>query len=388
MPPFGSSFVTGGSSTVPTYGRRRNRGGSQQFADIRFLEHARSLRDFVEDFEGVVPSYTLTMPLYDGTADANKQLQAVNSRATLMAPRAGILQEVSYVAEDALVQDATNILTFTLTNKLGTGLGSTAMLAAVDGNTTKTTTGFAIVANRPQALVVSATAAALRVSAGDDLVGLASPVSLANTIDLPSYLIKIATLPSRWNPRTQHTAGLPLVGPVVGTANGEAICALSSTNEVMGAFADWGDQVAIPSSGQTLFWARVKFGTYGANETAIVGLTSAWNATLASMTQRCAFRLSGDMVLKAETDDGTTDSGLISTGLTVVAGTYYLLRIDMSDTGNVTFWVDERPLAVLSAPAFTTSSALLQPMFGVQKASGTGVPDLTVDYLRVLHARA
>ena len=65
---------------------------------------------------------------------------------------------------DALAQHGSNYVTVSITNLGQAGAGTTAVLGAVDGNTTKTTTGQAIVANGKLTLVLHTTAANLNVT--------------------------------------------------------------------------------------------------------------------------------------------------------------------------------------------------------------------------------
>lgn len=69
----------------------------------------------------------------------------------------------------ALTQHASNIWTFSITNLGQAGAGTTAILGAVDGNTTKTTTGQAVVANGKFTAVLTTTAVDLNVVEGDNL---------------------------------------------------------------------------------------------------------------------------------------------------------------------------------------------------------------------------
>ncbi len=84
-----------------------------------------------------------------------------------------------------------------------------------------------------------------------------------------------------------------------------------------------------------------------------------------------------------EADDGTTDTDDQATGTTITADTYYYFKIDMSDLRDVKFWIDDDLVASgVSVPALDGND-LLQPLIGIQKASGTGQVSVTCDFVSV-----
>lgn len=108
---------------------------------------------------------------------------AGTTEVLFIAPVTGTLSAAKVVFKDALAQHATNIVTFALVNKGQAGAGSTAMLAATDANTTKTTTGSAIGAYTTRNLTLHGTAANLVVAAGDCLaLQITGGGTLANTL--------------------------------------------------------------------------------------------------------------------------------------------------------------------------------------------------------------
>jgi hypothetical protein len=105
-----------------------------------------------------------------------------------MAPFAGKLAAAYFSAVDALAQHGSNYVTFTITNLGQAGAGTAAMLKTDDLNTTKTTTGVAIVANGKFTLVLTATASDLVVAAGDRIkVTITATGTLANTLTFPVF---------------------------------------------------------------------------------------------------------------------------------------------------------------------------------------------------------
>lgn len=381
----------GPTSTGPQYNRTRLEGSRHDLTDLEYGFNLRQWCDQVYDFAEAIRIEEVEVEL---TTDGGVHEQATTGANTgyVRSPVTGRLVSAQFVGEDALATDDSNYLTFAVANKLVSGAGAVAMLAATDANTTKATGGVAVAAVIGRSLTVSGTAANLRVLAGDVIAVTSTPTgTLANAIDKPTVRLRIATVDRRLTPVVASIAGNPLVGPVDDSANGEVICVLGATNEAQTAVLTWGDQLHIPASRAWMFEAIVKFGTIGANERAVVGLCSAYNATWDSTDQNAWFRLEGDMNLDIETDDATTNDDDNDTGIDIVADTYYLLRIYKAPSGAVHFYAhnlttDANHAGELSAPAFTTSH-LLQPIFGVQKASGTGVPSVTCDYMRIVWPR-
>jgi hypothetical protein len=109
----------------------------------------------------------------------------------VIAPVTGRLVRAWFVGKDALVQHGSNYITWAIVNKGQAGAGTTAMLAATDANTTKTTTGAATAAFTARALTLHGTAANLRVVRGDTLnVTVAATGTLANTITFPTIVLE------------------------------------------------------------------------------------------------------------------------------------------------------------------------------------------------------
>lgn len=101
----------------------------------------------------------------------------------VIAPQNGTLIEAIFSGTDALAAHASNYITFSITNLGQAGAGSTALLAATDANTTKTSTGSAIAAHTARSLTLSTTPANLVVAKGDRLrVRSTAAATSANTI--------------------------------------------------------------------------------------------------------------------------------------------------------------------------------------------------------------
>lgn len=116
---------------------------------------------------------------------------AGNNDDYVIVPITGIFAGVDFSAVDALATSDTNFITWTITNLGQAGAGSTALLAAGNGNTTKTTGGSAIAANTKRALSITTVVGADQVAAGDRLrIRAAVTGTLANTVAYPAYILR------------------------------------------------------------------------------------------------------------------------------------------------------------------------------------------------------
>jgi hypothetical protein len=207
--------------------------------------------------------------------------------------------------------------------------------------------------------------------------------------------------------------GTPTTAFVANTPNGEVLLQLDATSGSETAAITWGDQlnfwkadVATPILGDGPFAEfRIKIGAVtavGANDTVVFGMATAFNATLSSIAEYAWFKLTGNMNLLLETNDGTTANTAFNplfAPVTLVAGKYYYFTIDFSDPTNIAFWVSNFDssvasnsevfdifLGTVSMKALTTAM-LFQPIVVVQRSSGTDNVDVTVDLISTKWAR-
>lgn len=132
-------------------------------------------------------------------AAARKPIQVVsasiattgNTDNYVIVPETGTLDSVDFSSLAALTANDSNYITFSITNLGQAGAGSTAMLAATDANTTKSTGGTGLSANTKRSLTLHGTAANLAVTAGDRLlIRAAATGTLAGAVTVPVYLLR------------------------------------------------------------------------------------------------------------------------------------------------------------------------------------------------------
>lgn len=117
--------------------------------------------------------------------------------------------------------------------------------------------------------------------------------------------------------------------------------------------------------------------------TIVMGVGSAHNTTLDSMATNAWFRMQGSVsttAVVAETDDATNDLDDKATGQTLAA-VYKTFKIDFQNgLADVRFYIEGERVAESTTFDMSDLSAGLnvQPYIAVAKASGTGVPSITV----------
>lgn len=127
----------------------------------------------------------------------------------------------------------------------------------------------------------------------------------------------------------------------------------------------------------------VKVAAIDAVTTLTIGLASAQDDTDDSVAVNAWFRMEGSAsltALLAETDDGTTDLDDKATGATLAA-VYKKLTIDFSNgLADVRFYIDGERVAAATTFDLSaiTAGQNVQPFVQLQKASGTGVPSVSI----------
>lgn len=207
------------------------------------------------------------------------------------------------------------------------------------------------------------------------------------------------TLPGAWTTQDTSAAGAPTLDYGADAAGGTYVLKLDTTNEVEAITLYQGDQRMYPvGPSNGLYWeARIKFepdvtgasGNPAVGDKIVIGLGSDRNATLDNMVQNCWFLIGGaaDMVLRVEADDNTVDADDLTTGTTIVSGTWYTLAIDFTNpTAGPSFYVNGTRVATLAT--VVAMNANLQTYIEVAKVAAANKDHrLTVDYVYVRGTR-
>lgn len=117
--------------------------------------------------------------------------------------------------------------------------------------------------------------------------------------------------------------------------------------------------------------------------TLVVGVGNARNDTADTVGVNAWLRMQGSVsttAVVAETDDSVTDNDDVATGATL-GSTYKSLKIDFTNgLSDVRFFIDGERVAAGTTFSMIgiTAGQNVQPIIQIQKASGTGVPSVTV----------
>lgn len=380
----------------------------QEIPDLAYRQSPWLVLDRLEDFEGEVPYLDFYIPMVrtDGNTDTVALSASANavSKAQFTVPRSGVITSIGFYSESAITQSggANTFTTFTA-NDYATGnsfLSTAAHANTFDTNAAAINGGSNLSANVEYALTLSPTAANLQVVEADMIEVVATSGSTSGqAANAPFIHVRISTLPVGWYPRVSRGAAVGSQGLVQAqinpnVANGEFIGTLSATNEAETVGLDWHDQLMLRRPDVSpnfnpweppVFEAFVNFPTaLAANQIAVVGIGTAFNATFSSISKYAWFKLNASMAVTIEGTDGTnTTTGQAAVGglTTLTAGTYYLFTIDWSDYSNVAFYVNQVFVGTINMNALVNTH-LFQPVCYVQKASGTGTPGIKVDFVR------
>lgn len=164
---------------------------------------------------------------------------------------------------------------------------------------------------------------------------------------------------------------------------GAVAITLANDNEAQSQGLSHGDVLSFRLDKIQTFEFSAKVSGVDSVSTLCFGLGSAYNATEDSVATLAWFRIQGSgstSNVLCETDDGTTDKDDIATG-TTLSSTYKRFCIDFQNgLGDVRFFIDGARVAAttLFDMSAVAAGTRVQPYFMVDKASGTGVPALTI----------
>ena len=122
-----------------------------------------------------------------------------------------------------------------------------------------------------------------------------------------------------------------------------------------------------------------------------VGLQGDHNATADTVAESIWFRLDGATggLITVENDDTSNETSKVTTGVTLLNTDWAILRIDCTDITSIKFYINGNLVA--SGTTFTmaqVAALTLQPILRLNKASGTSVGTMLVDYVKVWQRRS
>ncbi len=190
----------------------------------------------------------------------------------------------------------------------------------------------------------------------------------------------------KWTKKITASATVAKTGDGV---NGFVACEAESTGEAQEGTLQMDDQLMFSIAQGAIYECRLSLTTAPTgNVVASWGLHGAYAAGGSNF--RVGFEVTAaDLVAVCETDDNSTDNPVTS-GVTLVVGTYNIFRIDCTVQTDIKFFIDGVPVAAGStfSNAASASNAKAQPHCGVYKASGGGVGVISLDYVKVWQERS
>lgn len=181
-----------------------------------------------------------------------------------------------------------------------------------------------------------------------------------------------------------------------GVGGGVVTLPFDSDSNAEDAVLYWGNVRSINLKKAALFEARINFSVIPTTGVAAVfGMAGDHNLDKDTITEGAWFRLQASSSLLIETDDTTTNNDDKDTGQDLTAGDWHVYHIDFRDLTDVKFYMDGEPMVDTAASpvtafdmsALTDAEALMQPYFSLDKASGTGVGTMQIDYVKIWHDR-
>ena len=195
-------------------------------------------------------------------------------------------------------------------------------------------------------------------------------------------------------------SGVQWVGLDVGDAtnafvadgpNGQYQLHMHVTGEAEDSTLYWNDQLGLSVLNGGIIEFGVNMSTLATlGVTAVAGICGPHNLDKDTVANSAWFRWQGSGALLCETDDTTNDNDDKDPSITTVAGELNIYRIDLTVLADVKFFVNG--VRLLATTTFDMSNLaagekVLQPYFSLDKASGAGLGDMVIDYVKFWGAR-
>lgn len=179
---------------------------------------------------------------------------------------------------------------------------------------------------------------------------------------------------------------------VADSSNGLFALTLTSANEAQDTVLYHNDNRTFDVGNGLIFETKVNVAVSpGTGVCSVWGMADDHNLDKDTVAAAAWFRLDASLVLKVESDDTTNNNDDVATGITLVAGTFYVFRIDFTTLADVKFYVDG--VRVASGTTFDMSNLSaaeeqMQPYFSQDKATGTGLGTMEIDYVKIFSNRS
>jgi len=183
-------------------------------------------------------------------------------------------------------------------------------------------------------------------------------------------------------------AAPPTVLKTADGVNGFVACSLTADDQKQDAALHMNDELMFSIAQGAIFETRLALSTLPTLVgVASFGLWGAWADGGSNF--RVGFEVPAGGVVTCESDDNATDTSA-ATSTTLVAGTYYVFRIDCTNQSDIKFFINGSRVAsgTTFVNAASASNSKAQPHIGMYKASGLGVGIISVDYVKIWQNRS
>ncbi len=192
---------------------------------------------------------------------------------------------------------------------------------------------------------------------------------------------------TKWSKKIVGAAP-PTVAKTADGVNGFVLASLTSASQKQDAALHMNDELMLSIAQGAIFETRLSLTTLPTlNGVASFGLWGAWAD--GGSAYRVGFEVPAGGLCACESDDNATDTSA-SSGTTLVAGTYYIFRIDCTDQAAIKFFINGERVAgsTTFANAASAANSKTQPHLGLYKASGAGLGVMSIDYVKVWQNRS
>ena len=176
------------------------------------------------------------------------------------------------------------------------------------------------------------------------------------------------------------------------SSNGQFLLHLAANSEAEDAVLYHGDNRTFDVGNGLIFETRVNMAVApGTGVTAVFGMAGDHNLDKDTVAEAAWFRFQASMACLVETDDTTNNNDDVATGHTAVAGTYDIYRIDFTEIADVKFFINGARVAsgtTFDMSNLTAAEQQMQPYFSLDKATGTGLGDINIDYVKIWQNRS
>jgi hypothetical protein len=185
---------------------------------------------------------------------------------------------------------------------------------------------------------------------------------------------------------------------VANSSNGQFLLHIHTTDEAEDAVlyqyntALTDDNLTFDVGNGLIFETRINMAVApGTGVRGVAGMAGPHNLDKDTIANAAWFSWAASQVCRVETDD-TTNNLDEATGVTTVAGTYNIFRIDFTTLADVKFFIDG--VRVGAATTFdmsnlTAGEQQMQPYFSMDKAGGlAALGDMNIDYVKIWSNRS